>query len=231
MTFTSCVRQMTTSNGVSMSNSMSLVPISRNTSPNSNRPGTSGGFSTASSTKRKVKKTQVLYSLEDVFNQISTANTSNLSVPIGKVVLTPRSAEACLKLGVNPEILKVRDIDSFWEPGGMEPVVQRMRHEAYVQRRHDTMKQCRIEKKRITNAMFEASGAVDSAGEETMSPELVLQKQKAQSSTLIQMEMAKIVKMQQRQEKELGQMIQVRTRTCYPNFVFEELSQFLCYFS
>ena len=200
-------REMTTSLGNSM-----LLPMSAgNESPNSNgRPGTSGGFSTASTARRRKKREQVVYTLEDVFNQFSTANTSNLSVPIGKVVLTPRSAEAYLKLGVNPEILKVRDIDSFWEPGGMEPVVQRMRHEAYVQRRHDTMKQCRLEKKRITNAMFEASGAVDATGEETMSPELILQKQKAQSSTLIQMEMAKIVKMQQRQEKELGQMIQVR---------------------
>jgi hypothetical protein len=138
-----------------------------------------------------------------------------------------------LKLGVNPEILKVRDIDSFWEPGGMEPVVQRMRHEAYVQRRHDTMKQCRIERKRITNALFEASGAVDATGEE-MTPDMVLQKQKAQSSTLIQMEMQKIVKMQQRQEKELGQMIQVSLSlflSFSPRFIFSRRFTVMSHFS
>lgn len=29
------------------------------------------------------------------------------------MVLTPRSAEACLKHGVNPEILRLRDLDRF----------------------------------------------------------------------------------------------------------------------
>mmetsp|Transcript_10784 Transcript_10784/g.10410 ORF Transcript_10784/g.10410 Transcript_10784/m.10410 type:complete len:642 (+) Transcript_10784:246-2171(+) len=195
-------------------NAMGSISIPNSPSSNSRRPdtsdtqGTSGGFSTSSAMKRKKKKEQPVYSLEDLFGQVSSANTSNLNAPPGKIVLTPRSAEACLKLGVNPEILKVRDIDSFWEPGGIEPVVQRMRHEAYVQRRHDTMKQCRLERKRITNAMFDESGAVDASGEQAMTQEVLLQSQKAQSSTLIQLEMQKIAKMQARQEKELGQMIQ-----------------------
>jgi hypothetical protein len=195
--------KMTLNDSMSVSAKSSPSP-----SPNQNRPGTSGGFSTASSTKRRKKKEQPVFNLEDVFNQVSSANTSNLNPPAGKVVLTPRSAESCLRLGVNPEILKVRDIDSFWEPGGMEPVVQRMRHEAYVQRRHDTMKQCRIERKRISNALFEASGSVGNIGEEILSPEMTLQREK--NSGMIQMEMQKIAKMQQRQEKELQQMIQVR---------------------
>lgn len=189
---------------------MPLIPLPGGTQlPTSSRPRTSGGFSTASATKKKKKKDQNVLSLEDVFNQISNATTSSINAPPAKIVLTPRSAEACLKLGVNPEILRIRDMDSFWEPGGLETVVQRMRHEAYVQRRHETMKQCRVERKRITNAIFEAAGVGETAGEETVSPDLLLQKQKAQTSTLIQVEMNKIVKMQQRQEKELGQMIQV----------------------
>ena len=189
---------------------MPLIPLPGGTQlPTSSRPRTSGGFSTASATKKKKKKDQNVHSLEDVFNQISNATTSSINAPPAKIVLTPRSAEACLKLGVNPEILRIRDMDSFWEPGGLETVVQRMRHEAYVQRRHETMKQCRVERKRITNAIFEAAGVGETAGEETVSPDLLLQKQKAQTSTLIQVEMNKIVKMQQRQEKELGQMIQV----------------------
>lgn len=40
---------------------------------------------------------------------------------------------------------------SFWEPG-VEPEVQRMRHEAYSQRRHEMMRLCRQERKRLINA-------------------------------------------------------------------------------
>lgn len=181
-----------------------------NSPSNRNRPASSGGFSRVDSpSKMKKKKEQPVYNIEEIFNQVSSSNISNLNAPIGKTVLTPRSSEACLKLGVNAEILKVRDIDSFYE-GGVEPVIQRMRHEAYVQRRHDTMKQCRIERKRITNTMFETSDTADTPGRgEIQSMEVLLQKHKAQSSSMMQMEMQKIAKMQQRQEKELEQMIQV----------------------
>lgn len=34
----------------------------------------------------------------------------------------------------------------------MEPEVQRMRHEAYSQRRHEMMRLCRQERKRLINA-------------------------------------------------------------------------------
>lgn len=39
------------------------------------------------------------------------AQVSGVNPPPARVVLTPRSAEACLKHGVNPEILRVRDLD------------------------------------------------------------------------------------------------------------------------
>jgi hypothetical protein len=81
----------------------------------------------------KKKRQLVPINLEEVFNQISSVTSSNLNPPPGKVVLTPRSAEACLKLGINPEILKIRDIDSFSE-SRMDPAVQRIRHEANYQR-------------------------------------------------------------------------------------------------
>jgi hypothetical protein len=174
------------------------------------RPGT-GDYSVTSKSKGRRKKQQPVYNLEEVFNQVSNVTGSDLTAPPARIVLTPRSAEACLKLGINPEILKIRDIDSFWEPG-IEPAVQRMRHEAYVQRRHETMKQCRLERKRVMNSVLETSGMASSGskGGEEMTPEMILQKQKEQSSTLIQMELARIEKMQRRQEKELEQMIQVK---------------------
>jgi hypothetical protein len=169
------------------------------------------GISTAGSanTKRskKSKKNITPVSIEDVFNQISIVNASNLNPPPSTVVLTPRSAEACLKLGVNPEIIKVRDIDSFWEHG-LDKSVQRMRHEAYIQRRYETMKQLRQERKRIINAEFDAVNTMTSSNQMGMTPEQLLKQQEEASSTLIQLELQRIQKMQKRQEKELQQMIE-----------------------
>lgn len=145
--------------------------------------------------------------IEEVFNQVSGVTAAaNNPLSVKAVLLTPRSAELCLKLGLNPEILKIRDIDSFWE-SGIDPAVQRMRHEAYVQRRHDLMKQCRLERKRLMNLEFEA--ATTSVNQNaTMTPEMILEQQKEAGATLIKLELARIEKMQKRQEKELEQMIQ-----------------------
>lgn len=175
------------------------------------RPVSSSALSATSGNadkKKKKKKNIPAISLEDVFNEISLVTSANLNPPPGKILLTPRSAEVCLKLGINPEILKIRDVDSFWE-AGIDPAVQRIRHEAYVQRRYDTMKQCRLERKRMAIAEFEASTNLNTT--ETMTPEMLLQQQKEQSSTLIQLELQRIEKMQKRQQKELEQMIQVRS--------------------
>lgn len=157
------------------------------------------------STKKGRKKVDPI-SLEEVFNNISNVSASGLNPPPGRIVLTPRSAEVCLKLGINPEVIKIRDIDSFWEPG-IEPSVQRMRHEAYVQRRYETMKECRLERKRLMNAEFEAATTI-APQSTTLTPEQILEQQKEATSSLVQQEMARIKKMQARQEKELDQMIQ-----------------------
>lgn len=167
---------------------------------------TSSGDGLKSSISKKKKKNIPPISLEEVFNQISNITSSNLNPPPGKITLTPRSAECCLKLGLNPEILKIRDIDSFWE-AGIDPAIQRIRHEAYVQRRYETMKQCRLERKRMAVAEFESSTNLHTV--ETLTPEMILEQQKQQNSTLIQLELQRIEKMQQRQQKELEQMIAV----------------------
>jgi hypothetical protein len=168
----------------------------------------SGGFDGADGTRgRKSKKSKkVPLSIEQVFNTPSTETSSNLNPPPARVVLTPRSAEVCLKLGVNPECLKIRDIDSFWEVG-IDPAVQRMRHEVYVQRRHDLMKQCRHERRKLINAEFEQHEREDRSSR-GLSPEQLIEEQKAQTSTLVAMEMKRIEKMKKRQEKELEQMLQ-----------------------
>lgn len=155
--------------------------------------------------KGKKKKSIPPISIEEVFNSVSTVTASNINPPPSKILLTPRSAEVCLKLGLNPEVLKIRDIDSFWE-NGIDPAVQRMRHEAYVQRRHDLMKQCRSERRKIMNAEFEAATNINASS--VLTPEMLLEQQKEQSATLIQQELQRIEKMQKKQEKELEQMIQ-----------------------
>ncbi|CAM9871796.1 unnamed protein product [Ectocarpus sp. 12 AP-2014] len=126
-------------------------------------PPSSAGASTRRRDKKKGKGKgggacggEPAMSVEDLFVTISTVQVSGINPPPARVVLTPRSAESCLKHGVNPEILRVRDLDSFWEPG-VEPEVQRMRHEAYSQRRHEMMRLCRQERKRLINAEQKAS--------------------------------------------------------------------------
>jgi hypothetical protein len=160
-----------------------------------------------SSEKNKKTTQQTPCTIEEVFNQASAVNSStNNTASLKPVLLTPRSAELCLKLGLNPEVLKIRDIDSFWE-GGIDPAIQRMRHEAYVQRRHDLMKQCRQERKRLMNLEFEAATTAVNQST-TMTPEMILEQQREAGATLIKLELARIEKMQKRQEKELEQMIQ-----------------------
>ena len=69
------------------------------------------------------------------------------------------------------------------------------------------MKECRLERKRLMNAEFEAATTI--APQSTaLTPEQLLEQQKEATSTLVAQEMARIKKMQKRQEKELDQMIQ-----------------------
>lgn len=169
------------------------------------RPLTNTSKGSQGTSVRRSKHAPV--NIEDVFNMVSVVTSSNLNPPPSKLVLTPRSAEACLKLGINPEIIKIRDIDSFWEHG-VEPAVQRLRHEAYIQRRYDVMKQLRQERKRLINAEMEAANKVEvNGGAVGLTPEQLIKQQEEATSSMIQQELARIAKMQKRQEKELEQMI------------------------
>ena len=64
--------------------------------------------------RKKKKKLLTPLNIEDIFSQISIQSSSVLNPPLAHIILTPRSAETCLKLGINPEILKIRDIDLNW---------------------------------------------------------------------------------------------------------------------
>jgi len=71
------------------------------------RKSTRKGSSTSAAPKS-------VMSIEEVFASVSNVQTSGLNPPPARTVLTPRSAEACLKNGINPEILRIRDLESFF---------------------------------------------------------------------------------------------------------------------
>ncbi len=134
------------------------------------------------------------------------------------MVLTPRSAEACLKHGVNPEVLRIRDLDSFWEVG-IEPEIQRMRHEVYSHRRHEMMRIVRKERKRLMNMELAAQ---ERGGGASLTPAQILAQQKKQNSTLVEIEERRLAKMRRRQEKELEQMLQFEVKM---NEIQEEMKR------
>ena len=164
---------------------------------------TLGAAMTSTKLPKKQKSNSSPIGLEDLFNQVSSVVDSDINPPLMRVVLTPRSAEVCLKLGVNPESLKIRDIDSFWAPG-QDPSIQRLKHETYIQRRFDLMKQCRIERRKISSEL--SSPMKDP--KKDLSVEAALRLQQEQSSTLVKLEQQRLEKLKLKQEKELEQIVQ-----------------------
>lgn len=70
-------------------------------------------------------------------------------------------------------------------------------------------------------AVAEFDAATNLNTVETLTPEMILEQQKQQNSTLVQLELQRIAKMQKRQQKELEQMIQV-------NYVVTPFLRHLC---
>merc|ERR1719171_22648 len=136
---------------------------------------------------------------------VSTIKAADLNPPPARIVLTPRSAEACLRHGVNPETLRIRPLDSFTEQG-LDPVIQRMRHEAYTQRRFEMMRLVRGERKKLVN-LEAREMQLGGAGSGGMTPGQILAQQAKQNATFVEMEEKRMHKMRKRQEKELEQML------------------------
>ncbi|GMI36071.1 hypothetical protein TeGR_g10542 [Tetraparma gracilis] len=178
------------------------------------------GDSVASSTKKKNTKSLSMraQTVEELFGQVSDVVASTIAPPPPRVVLTPRSAEACLKHGVNPEVLRIRDLDSFWEVG-IEPEIQRLRQETYSKRRLEMMKIVRKERKKLVN---QEQAANDAGGGSSLTPAQILAQQQKQNSTLVEIEERRLAKMRRRQEKELEQMLQFEVKM---NDIQEEMKR------
>eukprot|EP00620_Florenciella_sp_RCC1587_P018944 CAMPEP_0182573454 /NCGR_PEP_ID=MMETSP1324-20130603/20224_1 /TAXON_ID=236786 /ORGANISM="Florenciella sp., Strain RCC1587" /LENGTH=611 /DNA_ID=CAMNT_0024788569 /DNA_START=90 /DNA_END=1925 /DNA_ORIENTATION=- len=169
-----------------------------------------GGSPTSTRSKKSTASKRLLQqralTIEEVFGSVSDVKAAGLNPPPARTVLTPRSAEACLKNGVNPEILRIRDLESFNEQG-LDPAIQRMRSEAYSQRRHAMMQLCRAERKKLINAEAKAE-ALGGAQQSGMTPGAIVAQQAKQNASLLEMEEKRMHKMKRRQEKELEQMLQ-----------------------
>ncbi|KDO28423.1 hypothetical protein SPRG_06660 [Saprolegnia parasitica CBS 223.65] len=169
--------------------------------------------------KRKKRKSKLRpQTIEEVFSSVSTQKANGINPPPEKIVLSPRSAEACLRTGVNPETLKIRDLESF-EVAGVSPAVQKMRHEAYSMRRHDQMKLVRAEKKVILADEDASSEAVPGSHR---SPSNSPPKKSDSQSSMIDLEKRRLEKVQFRQQREIEQMLEFEMKM---NRLQEEAAQ------
>ena len=157
----------------------------------------------------KTAKAGRAQNVEELFASVSTIQASGLNPPPQRIILTPRSAESCLKHGINPESLRIRDLDSFRE-SSIDPAIQRMRHEAYSQRRHEYMKTVRTARKKLYAAEGKpaATSTVVAGGSD--------------NSAMIDIEQRRLQKIQQRQQKEIENMLQFELKM---NEVAEEASR------
>ena len=116
--------------------------------------GENGGENLASAaspgspTSPKKRKGKV--EIDSIYQSVSNVKAYGDYPPHPRYVLTPRSAEACLRTGVDPEDLRIRDLDSFWEPG-LDPSIQALRHEAYSEMRFKTYEMVKKERNMIKN--------------------------------------------------------------------------------
>ncbi|CEG48083.1 hypothetical protein F443_20544 [Plasmopara halstedii] len=142
--------------------------------------------------------------IEEVFQTLSNFRSSDINPPHEHLVLTPRSAEVCLRCGVNPETLKLRDLDSFYN-SEVTPAVQRMRHEAYSLRRHEEMEMLRREKMKLVNGIDQKVVPLKEESEHKSNSNGASMKR---SSALLDLERQRLEKVRQRQERELEQMLE-----------------------
>jgi hypothetical protein len=160
-------------------------------------------------TRSKRSKSKKEMNIEEVFASVSNVQASGLNPPPARTVLTPRSAESCLKHGINPEILRIRDLESFYDPN-VDPAIQSMRHDAYSNRRHEMMGLVRAERKKIVNA--EVAAGQGAGGDSGLTPGAILAAQSKQNATFVELEEKRMLKMKKRQEKEIEQMLQFEVK-------------------
>ena len=149
--------------------------------------------------------------LDDVFSQIAETAAPTLTPSLTNVVLTPLSAEACLRNGINPDVLRKRDFESFFEPK-LDVEVQRMRHEAYARRRNGLMRIANEERVRLIETRSSKAVVTEEVGGGALVLDDILKQQEKATSALVETERRRISKALNRQKKELLQTLQFEQR-------------------
>ena len=147
--------------------------------------------------------------VEHIYQSVSNRKAYGDYPPNPKFVLTPRSAEACLRTGVDPEDLRIRDLDSFWEPG-LDPALQALRHESNTEMRYKAYEMVKTARNQIQNEEVSLRRSKGKRGRSSKNRKLVLDKAKGQWQ--LELEQRRLEKVQRRQQKEIEQMVQFEMR-------------------
>jgi len=113
-----------------------------------------------------------------------------------RLAYSPRSSEAFLMTGVEPNELRVRELDSFWEPN-IDAKVQRLRHEDYSLRRRDLIKEVRSARSQLIKREMTVS----------TKPTVGMDSNQDSVSTTVVQEEARLRKIQAKKQKEIEQML------------------------
>jgi len=158
------------------------------------------------------KNRQRPLTLEEVFNQEVTKAPATFSRR-SAIILTPLSEESVRKHGINPDILRKRDLGSFFEPQ-MDARIQKMRYDAYSKRRDELMKIACKEKQNLRN--MEAISLVEQANNEKngslLTPAEMLEQQARKNQQMLAAEERRLEKVKSRQQKELLSVLNFQSR-------------------
>ena len=145
--------------------------------------------------------------IEDVYREINEIDSVELNPPSRRIVMSPRSAKACIQTGINPNYLMMRDFDSFKDVTCDEEI-QKMRHEAYENRRQEHIRIVRTAKKKLVKLKtpcFTDEQLGTSSG--------LSQSSKLASSTMILEERKRIKRMQERHHAEIENVLNFEIKT------------------
>lgn len=150
------------------------------------------------------------FNIEEIFNTVSNRIGSSLvteSFTNSKILrcLTPYSKEACCKNGIDPETLKLRDLDSF---SGESPHIQRLLYESYEKRRHELMRIARDERCRLK----EIHDNLHSKQKSNMTKEQIVAREAKERSSMIELEERRLAKLKIRKQKEIFSKIQYEAK-------------------
>mmetsp|Transcript_6914 Transcript_6914/g.10326 ORF Transcript_6914/g.10326 Transcript_6914/m.10326 type:complete len:185 (+) Transcript_6914:828-1382(+) len=156
----------------------------------------------SATSEKKEKRPQ---NLEEIYHKVSDLSGASIAVPEGsRTILTPITKQACEKHGINPEALKLRDLDSFWEHG-IDKEIQILRHDAYSRRRGELMEIARNERSKLHKEESSTERSMHSVSSARTD---IWEQQAKTSSTLIEMEEMRLAKLKKRKEKEILDKIQ-----------------------